>query len=104
MVQAEANERCGCVVANSGVEGQLRSPGRAIVVRVRNPHRVECLHHADIATGGVLCQVSRNPSNEYAPRVRTARWSDADSSWNRVAERIALRYERASDCAGCHGG
>ena len=102
IIQRECNEGGRRVVADAGVEGLLRSPGGAAVIRVGHPERVERLQHADVAAGGVLGQVGRDPGHEDASRVREAWRHDANAGRNRVAERVGLCNQRAADSPGCH--
>ena len=85
------------------VEGLLGSPGLPAVVGVRHPNRVERLGHRHVAAGRVLGQVRRDPADDDSSGMGFPLGHDAHPCRHRVAQRIALRHQRAGDGAGGHG-
>ena len=97
IVQRKADERRRGIVTDARVERLLGRPGRAFVIGIGNPERVVGLSHGDVATGGVLRDIGRDPGHIDAPGVQLSRLDDLDAGRHGVAEGVALRHQRAAD-------
>src|SRR3954465_14741328 len=62
---------------------------------------MERLVLADVAPGGGLLGIGSDPADDDAAGMRLARRHDADTGWNRAAERVALSHERSADRTRC---